>query len=289
MNDLSKKVDANAQKMQDLFNALHSSTMSSIPVDSLTSWRYLSELYRQLNGTTPLFIARDTAWQMIDCIYKSSMPDKPMPFDVTNTIKYNGIDMEFSVARHLALTSYITITWSIYDRLANVCGRLISVSELANNPKLNPKVVEDFIDGKKTIPSTIQMHLKTSYEWPLKVSYKIRNWLVHEGYEIGNISLFKSSSLSDCFTLNDDAIEQLQKFVFPDNRKRPPEKDSPIIGSCILPEEESWFTYDLFQILKQYNNEIDIMFSALLDWSVSSFFDQVKFLAARHIDSIPKK
>lgn len=64
-----------------------------------------------------IFPARDAAWATVQVVAASVVnPKNP----AKNEISYNGLSMDFTIARHLALTSYVSVTWSIYDRLANV-------------------------------------------------------------------------------------------------------------------------------------------------------------------------
>lgn len=183
--------------------------------------------------------------------------------------------MEFGVARHLSLTAYASVTWSIYDRLANACGRLAGVSEIAENPKKNPKACEDFLGTKDVLGFAGHLHIRESYSWPLKTAYKIRNWLLHEGYEEGGTPLFQGDRIDDRLFLHGDAIKHLQNSCgFTEN-------DGKIALSCVGKDRECWIRGNLLEILELYHTEIDTMLTALLKWSVDSFVGQIKAFAAR--------
>jgi hypothetical protein len=274
MNDLAHQVEQNAVKLKGAWESLSDKGQSSLPNACFEHWLKLATLHQQLSGTTPIFEARNYAWRIVQSLLTTDTYNESI---LQNIVLYNAIKMDFSVARHLALISYVSTSWSIYDRLSNVCGRLAGVAEISNNIKENPKAIESFMANQKLLGFTTNLHLKHSYEWPLRVSYKIRNWLVHEGFEVGDISLFKSNSLEDKFKLNEDAIKKLQNecsYTLND--------DGRTKGTCVSQENETWIDRVLIRILYQYDKEIDIMFSSLLCWSVDSFVNQIRLFAAPH-------
>ncbi|MEI7923043.1 MAG: hypothetical protein WCJ40_14150 [Planctomycetota bacterium] len=275
MNDLAHQVEQNAVKLKGAWESLSNKGQSSLPNACFEHWLKLATLHQQLSGTTPIFEARNYAWRIVQSLLTTDDNESILQ----NLVLYNAIKMDFSVARHLSLISYVSTTWSIYDRLSNVCGRLAGIAEISNKVNENPKVIDFFMADKKLqnpLGFTTNLHLKHSYEWPLRVSYKIRNWLVHEGFEVGDISLFKSNSIFDKFVLNVDAIEKIEKECNSNLNQKDKSK-----RTCAPQTDEIWTDRDLISILCLCDNEIDIMFSAFLGWSVDSFINQIKLFAAR--------
>lgn len=281
MSNLENQMRASADALQEAWKAIRNvPARSSLPVKCYDQWRSRSEMHRVLTGTIPILIAREAAWKIVqDVAAAQEVMNKP------KTVEYANTEMEFAVARHLALTSYISVTWSIYDRLANVCGRLSSIGEVSNHSKQNPKLCEDLLgemdkEGKRKKRDTMgfggHLHIYAAYAWPIKVSYKIRNWLVHEGYEEGSTSLFEGESIADQFKLHIDAVQQLQMACGGENDGRRKGE-----ATCVSESDDCWMHCDLLKILEQYNNEIDTMFTALLKWSVDSFVGQIRAFAAR--------
>ncbi len=273
MSNLKEQMIESSAALQQAWTYVQgvSLTKISLPAKCYEQWLKRAGMHQVLTSTTPILAARDAAWKVVqDVANAQEVQGKP------KTVKYSNVEMEFAVARHLALTSYVTVTWSIYDRLANTCGRLAGVGDIAENPKQNPKVCEDFVGKKKVLGFDGHLHIREAYSWPLKVSYKIRNWLVHEGYEEGSTSLFHGEDIPDRFMLHDDAIQYLQKACGGENDGR--NKGD---FTCVSDENDCWTHSDLLKILEQYNKEIDTMFTALLKWSVDSFVGQIKAFAAR--------
>lgn len=293
MSSLEQQVKESAAALQLAWGWLKNRPSSpSLPPKCYEHWEIRASLHKDLSGTIAIFQAREAAWKLVGEVAKAKpvysnddINDDQTQLKNPNAVKYGNIEMEYGVARHLVLTSYVSTVWSIYDRLANVCGRLSSICEIANHQKQNPKLCETLLgeiedQGKRKKQDTMgfggHVHIAAAYAWPIKVSYKIRNWLVHEGYEEGSVLLFNGNGISDQFILHGDAIRQLQKVCGGENYGNKKGE-----STCISEMEDCWQHGDLLKILEQYNKEIDTMFTALLKWSVESFVGQIKAFAAR--------
>ncbi len=186
-------------------------------------------------------------------------------------------ELPFHIARHLALSAYVCSNWAIYDRLANYCGRIAGAPSLAEDAGSNPKLLGNIIDhGKKDVFGfACHSIVLESYAWPIRVAYKIRNWIVHEGVEEGAIPMFAGDQLANGLTLHTAAKEHLVKCG----------SGQMVAGrfeQCRLPAaEEKWSTGDLLQILPQYQNEIDTMYSALVPWATHALEFQMRFFSER--------
>jgi hypothetical protein len=269
MTDLKTQVEESANKLEEGHRFVTNKTSGTfLPLKCYERWKENAVFYRHLQLMAPLFITRDKAWEMVRLIAdKRNMKDPEK-----NIIRLNEVDMDFSIARHLNLTSYMTTTWTIYDRLANICGRLGATDALGQNPRQNPKICEDFLGTKFHLGFSLQFHLIQSYSWPIKVSYKLRNWLVHEGYEEGLINMFRGSDIDDNFILHPNTMDYLENCC-KTNNERP---------SCIDSEDAfPWYDQNLLTILPKYHNEIDIMFTSLLKWCVDAFLSQITSFAER--------
>lgn len=271
MADLKAQVEKSAEDLRVAWTELQGVMGSALPQKSHEHWIKRAALHRVLNGTAAIFPARQMAWDVVKTV--------ALPSGIREAgcdlVLHGTVEMDFAIARHLALTSYVAVTWSAYDRLANFCGRLTGIAELAENPKQNPKACEDFLGKKDTLGFAAHTHIQQAYRWPLKVTYKIRNWLVHEGYEENSTPMFKGDRIADGFRLHDDAVDHLQKCCGYgiDNGK--------IDGCCLLPVEECWPTRDALSILELYHAEVDTMFAGLVKWSVDSFVGQIVAFSAR--------
>jgi hypothetical protein len=230
--------------------------------------------------------------------------------NASHNFSHEGIEMDFSCARHLALVSYASVSWSIYDRLTNICGRMAATQQVRDHHKHNPKLVEHLLAkekersnasdseysakdktqsgryeyGNQLFAFSMQYHLWTAYDWPTRVIYTIRNWLVHEGDSIGNVRLFRSDSIEDRLCLHSDAISFIENRCYLEI-----DGNDEIRRCCLRGAENPWTKnrdVDLISVLEAYHGEVDTMLSALLKWCVESFVGQFAAFTARDMNAL---
>ena len=123
------------------------------------------------------------------------------------------MEVTFKQGRYLAFQNYLATTWALYDALAKVAGILCCNDELSKNKQKPVKLVEDFLRGKNSVGGRMHDHLKGAYGWPISISYKIRNWLVHDGHSQDGVELFKYDAPANSteFEMSDDAWDIISK------------------------------------------------------------------------------
>jgi hypothetical protein len=95
---------------------------------------------------------------------------------------FNGTDVTFKVGRYLLFQNYSVTSWALYDTISKVSGILCGNDELSKNLARPAKLYKVFLQGKNNVGARVRDHLKGAYGWPIAVSYKIRNWLAHDGH-----------------------------------------------------------------------------------------------------------
>ena len=271
MASLEEQVGKNACVLKSALDDLQSPLPSTVPLECNELWKRRAELHKELDSTSKIFPARFTALEMIKDLSRK-VPKLSNTTPNKNNI-YADYTKNFIIERHLSFVSYVATTWSIYDRLANVCGRLVGTSEFQPNPRANPKLNEDFLNKDSKMGFSIQHLIFNAYARPIKISYYVRNWLVHEGYERESIPLFSRLTEAEPFLLHTDAMSYIEKTY---NEEK---NHLGCVCCCLNTTNDPWATRDLVKILDSYHNEIDTMFIALLQWSVDSFVGQVKAFA----------
>jgi len=304
MSRLKKQVEESAGQLRGVWEKVsRRPANTALPASCYERWEAMTALHSELTGTVPLFGVRDKAWDIVKSLVDADRIDREAKrvshesFDATKPVPnftHDAIPMDFSEARHLALTSYVTVTWSIYDRLSNVCGRLAATESVFGNPKRNPKLCGDLLArrkengtnnqgkngyGKQLFAFSMQHHLVSAYAWPANVAYKLRNWLVHEGYEEKSIPLFSSDRIEDGLRLHPDVVSHLEEVcAWSDDGEGNPRE------CCIKGDEGPWRRgqeVDLLSILETYHSEIDTMFVSLVQWTVESLVGQIAAFAVR--------
>jgi hypothetical protein len=182
---------------------------------------------------------------------------------------------------------------------------MAATEEVRQHYKQNPKLIEDLLAkekeksnssdaenpekkksslgrneyGSQLFAFSMQYHLRTGYDWPARVTYTIRNWLVHEGGSIGNMRLFYGDNIEDGLRLHSDAIQHIENTC---NLQADGSGDP--LRCCLRGPANPWVKgrdIDLISVLSAYHSEVDIMFSGLLKWCVDSFVGQFTAFSAR--------
>ncbi len=269
MADLDLQIRESAAALKQAWTAVQS-LVGADPLSRACSkhWTVRTEHHTVLESTADLVLLRQDAWMRVEALRDYCQTG------AGDRVEMDGHRLSFNAARHFALVAYQSTTWSIYDRLANVCGRIGGCKGVDGNPRQNPKLCEGLL-GKELLGFGAHDVLRQAYEWPARVSYKVRNWLVHEGYEEGTMRLFAGDTLQDGFSLHKDVRAYLEKCC-----KRADGCNDHLI--CIDPKDDCWPTQDLLEILAQYNVQIDLMFCSFVKWSVDALCNQIRDFASPH-------
>jgi len=148
MVNLQHQVKTSAGDLEAIWQNLSGrSVTTALPNECYRRWQSAAFLYVSLSGTMPLFAARMNAWRIVESLTDptrlaseklraeeaekllAQLPAQERREPLFN-FSHDGIDMDFASARHLALISYTSVSWSIYDRLTNVCGRLAATEDV---------------------------------------------------------------------------------------------------------------------------------------------------------------
>lgn len=179
----------------------------------------------------------------------------------------------FKIELTLAVTTYLTITWSLYDKLSNVIGRLLGGDDALKNllSKENPKLIGSFIgyqkndrqNENKKIISTIGINniVSTCFGEKICLSYLLRNCFVHEGGVIEKEQIFTEKTDDNIFNIGETVARKLNEGI----AQAYAIKNSTIAKSG-----------NLISQLEQYHHEIDKCFVGLLKFTIGSFRIQVE-------------
>ena len=285
-----KKVDA------ILLNAVKLSC-PVVPKDCYVMWQKRSQYHKYLAEVLSLLQVRESASNAMDRLSEEASDVMTSP---DHEFHYCDSSVSFPSARFLTLQNYVTTVWVIYDKLANVCARIIGPTPIGNNNSAmhNAKLYSAFfpdkngnkkptsnelsLDEPKTNEGNpvdrpngfaLQTLLAYQWSWPVKVSYKIRNLVVHEGMRWVDGCFFKGDVPSDGFKICD----KLKNYL--DNACGKQLVGGGRLRECLfrMANEDGfpWYGDDVRIILKKCHSEIDVLFSTLLQWCVPAFCSQV--------------
>lgn len=272
-----------------------------VPKNCYVTWQKRSQYHQYLAETLNLLQVRENASEAMDRLSKEA---SDVATSLDHEFHYCDSPVSFASARFLTLQNYVTTAWVVYDKLANVCARIIGPASIGNDdsPIRNAKLCSAFfpsksadknsisnelnVDGPTTKDGThvdrpngfaLQTLLACQWNWPVKVSYKIRNLVVHEGMRWVGGCFFKGDSPSDGFKICDNLK------IYLDNVCGKQLNGGGRLRECLsrMADEDGfpWYGDDVRIILKKCHSEIDVLFSTLLQWCVPAFCSQVKLFS----------
>ena len=259
----------------------HLDRISGCPTQALVrniyaDWERIVKLSQKLDDTIPFLKKRDFAEMALcdfDKIIKWNV-DKELSGCTTNS---GSVEMPVSVARDMALADYVMQTWVVYDRIANVAGRIAGSVDISRNENAanNPKLLRYFVKvgGCKDRPLvggfSIDEYLKDSFAWQIIAASRVRNCIIHDGGYINSKPFFAGDLIRDLFVLNDAAAAELNSEL---------EKEAQRTGFKLIAREEffNFTNSDIRPQLKLLHDEIARAVAVLIGWACDSFLDLVR-------------
>lgn len=271
MNDLGSVVQKAQSDLSAMFPALRAFSSGSTNTMYIQRiWFTKTKLHEDLGETVKLFECRASAMKCLEGLRDntSKLGSKPM----SETILYGTVNVSIFAARLLAIDSYLASTWSIYDRLSNVLGRLMGDAKIVENTSsaLSPKLVEDIMGQVKGCYQGFGTNelLSKLYSESIYSSYFLRNSFMHDGGMIDNVPILSGSSAAACFELSKENAEKINNAVA---------KRFCGSGSGLFKFTEG----DFISQLKSCHDDLDKMFISLVEFVVGSFCTQVYLFCGR--------
>lgn len=225
-------------------------------------WFAKAKLHEDLGETMKLFESRDAAMQCLENLRSNILTLGSEP--LSSKIQFGATQIPMFAARLLAVDSYLAVTWSIYDRLTNVLGRLMGASDIVNNsnPAQNPKLVESLITQAKGCYQGFGINelLLKLYGESIYASYFLRNSFIHDGGMMGNIPILSGNSAASCFELSKESAERMNRNV------------AQRMGCS---SSSSFRDGNVIDQIKLCHDDLDKMFASLVKFVVGSFCAQV--------------
>ena len=274
MNDLASTV----HKAQSDLSSVHSAVQRVPPgLANITAWLNIqgiwlkkAKLHEALGETVRLFECRTSALKCLEGLRDNVA--KLGSKSISETILYGTTEMPIFAARLLAIDSYLASTWSIYDRLSNVFGRLMGDAEIVEDPSSaqSPKLVKDLAGQAKGCYQGFGTNelLSKLYGDVIYSSYFLRNSFMHDGGMMDNAQILSGSSAVACFELSKENADKLNRLVA---------NGSCGSGSGVFKFKEG----DFISQLKECHDALDKMFLSLAEFVVGSFCAQVGLFCGR--------
>jgi hypothetical protein len=126
--------------------------------------------------------------------------------DADDQIEFGGNLIKFSHARLIGVEAYLSLSWSIADRITEMAGRVLCTADGgALNEANAPKLVSHFMrdsDRKSKTAVMVFDSLRQTFGWAIALSYAIRNHFVHDG-GLKSVEFFEGRTSADAFKSSD--------------------------------------------------------------------------------------
>ena len=126
--------------------------------------------------------------------------------------------------------------------------------------------------------------LPARWKWPVIVSYKLRNLVVHEGAAMEGGRIFAGEGFQDAFQIHQELKNLLVKECFTQTKELPTNEQFP--SGLRYETDFPWYDDSLISILEKYNGEIDELYSCTLEWCVTAFCSQVEIFMRPDIKNL---
>lgn len=291
-----RNIGSTLKELQILTNTGAALADTVLPSSCYQHWGQIASTHAILEPSISLLEIRDEAYKSMVSLTKGkeqlnleSRPERDK--NILDPVRYGSIVVSFATARYLSLSSYMSTTWALYDQLTVVAGKLIGPKNFANmrTKKRCPKLPSAFFDMKEKLPDSAEEDTKEGktenlprgfsldcvigekWKWPVFLSYRIRNLVLHDGVGKTNDSFFQSENRISGFCLSEPIQKNLvREFCFATGRQ--PDVSQEEIN-------QKFPTSDLRVILKQNNEEIDALLERLLLWGTDAFKSQIQLFS----------
>ena len=209
-------------------------------------------------------------------------------------VNYGTLPVNSKIARHFHVTSYLAITWSVYDSIYDLFSRMAGagIETLNDQPGKNKKLSELFDANKKDramIHCGVDELFRESYWWTHKVSYSFRNAFLHEGGRFNGKAVLQGTISADFFDVSQDTVNYFNnirqdnsfkdlyaKSILQVNAPRSSTQPSSAVSSHPAPPPLPGFDKPIWEMLELYNSHLDEMLAHMIVWAANSFKIQVE-------------
>lgn len=127
--------------------------------------------------------------------------------DGTGKVELLRHSVKFQHARQIGLQAYFAIQWSIADRVTEFVGRVLLPKAGAPKEKERPQSIQlmsHFVGSKAEGQSTAGLvpMVRSTFGWPLAISYELRNLFAHCGGQVDGIDIFEGTHQSAAFRIS---------------------------------------------------------------------------------------
>jgi hypothetical protein len=181
----------------------HSTKLSA---DASDGFLRLVELKASVPSWLGLLEARTLVFQTLVGLETLADAHGLVPFGVARA--------EYQHARFIGVASYLTTTWALADRITDLAGLVLCTPEAGRNVKEPCQLISHFVlrnQMKKRTAAALFESVRSSFGWPIGLSYALRNHFVHDGGRVADVDFFEGATPISGFRIAHDAWGRIER------------------------------------------------------------------------------
>ena len=177
----------------------------AVPSDVEAAFRIGAAFRSDIDHWLAMVDARDAAWRLLDELEAKADTDDLVPLGDSRA--------KFVHVRLIGVQAYLATKWALADRITGMAGRLLCTPDVGFNGANPAQLVAHFVqkDRKKTTAGALYESLRSSFGWPVGVSYAIRNHFVHDGGQMNGSDFFEAPASTAGFRISADGWSRIEK------------------------------------------------------------------------------
>lgn len=222
-----------------------------VPPDVEGEIREILRRAEEVNDWLHLLDAREYAFGALSRLEKDADPEK-------QTVKWDGNEVQFTVARLLAVQAYLSSNWALSDCITSYVGRLVCGEAVAKNSASPAKLEMQFVRDGKTTSSPLFTFSRECFGWPIAVSYAIRNLFLHDGGARDGWRFFEGPTVQSGFRVSESGWNYILEQAKGNQKSALERSHTRVQGDCWSRPD------DLRELFKICQREMDEALSVLL-------------------------
>lgn len=155
-----------------------------------------------------LIVARAVARQFLDGLENR--------VDAEETVDFGGSRAKYSHIRLIGVEAYLSVTWSLVDRVTAMAGRVLCTSRGgAFNDQSPPQLVSHFVQDEglqKNTAAIVFKSVQQTFGWPIGIAYAIRNCFIHDGaQQQHDVEFFEGRTAAAAFRISDKGWQNVER------------------------------------------------------------------------------
>jgi hypothetical protein len=250
LSDLVTKAEAELRAVDNAVGAALAGSSSKVTERSVKAIQRALLLRGEVEHCAALLQARTVASSYLDGLEGRADPK-------TRMVDYGSSEVPFDVARLLGVQSYLSVVWSVSDKISAVSAGFLCVSGGGLRARDEVNLLKTFMTSENAAPSPLWHSLRTSFGWPICIAYGARNLFVHTAGGEESWNFFEGNEPAAGFAISEKGWRYLEE-------KYQGKASSLEPTMTRAPEQWPWHKDDFRKLMDICVREMDVALGVIL-------------------------